>query len=59
LYKDNQVTIKENGKESKKELVIKQRWTGCLLEMNINAAKVWYMNRVDGILDSDVISIEK
>ena len=38
----------------KRELIV-QRWMGCSLETGIGANKVWHLNRVDDILDSDVL----
>jgi len=47
-------TIDKREGTKKRELIV-QRWMGCSLETGIGANKVWHLNRVDDILDSDVL----
>jgi hypothetical protein len=51
--KGKQMVDKKEGTK-KRELIV-QRWMGCSLEMGIGANKVWHLNRVDDILDSNAL----
>jgi hypothetical protein len=55
-YQTNTEKQMVNKKESdrKKELIV-QRWMGCSLETKIGASKVWQLNRVDDILNSEIL----
>ena len=47
-------TVNKKESDRKKELIV-QRWMGCSLEMKIGASKVWQLNRVDDILNSEIL----
>jgi hypothetical protein len=49
-----QMIDKREGINKKKELIV-QRWMRCSLETKIGADKVWHLNRVDDIMNSDAL----